>query len=201
MAKKSFHLCIVMHVVLSTFITSMRSHIIEQTKMFAKLDKQQKSFDRQKSNFRNVTLTDEDYIFTGKVLKSFYEQENVSSQYQKNVLPILQSIPKRSYFAAVVKVKRVFRGNRSNIGPFRKVLIISSSLSTCHKESEEKRGVNHNRCIMLFFAKPISFGVFKAEFTLLEAGINERDDNRLIDGLGYRTYSRLRKGIVFAITD
>ena len=165
--------------------------------MFAKLDKQHKPFEHQKSIFRNVTLTDEDYIFTGKVLKSFYDQENVSSQYPKNVQPILQSIPKRSCFAAVVKVKRVFRGNRSNIGPFRKVLIISSSLLTCHEKSKENQGVNHKRCFMLFFAKPISFGVFKAEFTLLEEGINEKDDNRINEGLGNRTYSRLRKGITF----
>ena len=180
------------YVVLSSFAISINSHIVQQTKRFVKLHKQQNSFHAQNNALRNVTLPEKVYIFTGKVLKSFHEV----SEYKENVLPILEYMPNTSYFAAVVKVKRVFRGNRSNFGPFRKVLLISSSKLTCDQQNKKNKDLIQDGCFVLIFAKQISFSVFKAEFTLLQTKENENDGKKRVEnGLRIKASSRLRKGI------
>ena len=199
MEKKSFYNCVVIHIFLSSFIISVNSNVIEKTRQLKKMDEQQKSFDihdfkSNKQTLSNLTLDDEVYIFTGKILKSFYERGDESSQYKKNVVPFLQYMPKRNHFAAVVKVKRVFKGNGSNIGSFRKILLVSSSILSCHEDNEKNQGIRENRCAMLIFAKPISFAVFKAKFTFLEARANKRGEKRLQDQHKYQSSSRLRKG-------
>ena len=199
MEKKSLYACVVTHIVLSTFMISVNCHVIERTRQVKKIDDQQKSFEiydlkSNKQTLSNLTLDDEVYIFTGKILKSFYERGDESSQYKKNVVPFLQYVPKRNHFAAVVKVKRVFKGNGSNIGSFRKILLLSSSIPPCHEQNEKNQEIRENRYVLLIFAKPISFAVFKAEFTFLEARANERGGKRLQDEFNYPTSNRLRKG-------
>ena len=190
MAFTAFIVCILTCILLSHSIAAINPHIIiRNTKNMDPIN--HKSL--QENMPRNLTIDRETYIFSGKVLRSFYPPNRSNIMDRKSFYFFPEDLLHTNYLVSVVKIMRIYKGNDSIVKPLMRVIVISQKPIICRKKLVQLTS-NHQRCIQLIFSKMLSSFVFKADFILTEKGHKENDVPNNDTSFRSSKFKRTRKG-------
>ena len=142
----------------------------------------------------NVSMSNKTYIFMGKVLKAFYARQYSELEDSRGTYSIPEKLEHAINLIFVVKAMRIFQGNNSVITPFKNVLIINMSPDVCYLQKKTLPVFISDRCIVLIFAKMISYNVFKAELILAERAHEKIKIKNAVRKLRRPEFRRSRKG-------
>jgi hypothetical protein len=194
MEHNSFSACIVVMCIIYLNFITINSHILSrQTNNELKNDEKEIGL-KEPSSLINLTISNDIYIFMGKVLKSFKHQSTSSLEYQNKASSFPKNLEKGNDFVHIIKLMRIFNDNGSLSNSLNKVLVITQKPVTCNYETENNFVFNQHRCVILIFAKRISFAVFNAESILTQTMRHKKVPKQIDRVPRMEESKRLRKG-------
>ena len=194
----SYSCIVVMCIIYLNFIT-INSHILSRhnNKELRNLEKENGL--KKPSTLRNLTISNDINIFMGKVLKTFKRQKTSTFKYQNKASSYPENVDKGNDFAIIIKLMRVFNDDGSLSISLNKVLVIAQEPVTCNYKTENTFLLNQYRCVILIFAKRVSFSVFNAELILTQTQNYKKVTTQKYNVIKVEESKRLRKGMLTII--
>ena len=195
MEHNSFSTCIVVMCIIYLNLITINSHILSR-QTNKELKNVEKEIGLKESyNLRNLTISNDIYIFMGKIMKSFNRQKIATFEYQNKASSFPENVDKGNDTANIIKLMRVFNDNGSLLNSLNKVLVITRQPVTCNYETENNFVFNQHRSVILIFEKRVSLADFNAELILTQTIRNKKVPKQKDRVFRMEESKRLRKGM------